>query len=413
MPTTVNDVDPAVVVDYDHIHGPEVLAWPPGAMDGFREERPIFFSSRYGGFWVLTRYDDIRAVVQDSVTFRQHADGLPRAPYSKIHIPLMLNPPEHGKYRRTMTPIFAPRMIAKLEPVVRGVIRDQLARIAPQGRADFVDDLCMIPPAAMFCGMLGIDPANFPAFNKVSVELIFGAADVLAREGEEAARAFRARISTTIDAMLEPILEDRRSHPGDDILSILLDAEVDGRRLTADEMLNIASLLFFAGTDSTASIMSYAFLFLAHSPEHRRFIVENLGSPEVITKAAAELIRYNAFHQIRRVAARDTALCGQIIRQGDIVVLPMQAANHDSRRFPDPLTVDFGRSNAAAAALTFSGGPHRCIGQHLATLQLRMMLEETHAVIPDYRLDRGHPHEYMTSHAKTVLRHLPMAWDIG
>lgn len=212
--TQVSDVDPAIVVDYDHIHGPEVMAFPPSVMDGFREKYPIFFSSRYGGFWVLTRYDDIRAVVQDAETFNQHAGGLPANPYNKIHIPLMLDPPEHAKYRRVMAPIFSPRMIAKLEPMLRDVIRSQVAKIKPLGKADFVDDLAMVPPTAMFCGMLGVDPADFTKFNKISVDLIFGAADVLAREGEEAARAFRAKTSTLIDDIMKPILEDRRTNRG-------------------------------------------------------------------------------------------------------------------------------------------------------------------------------------------------------
>jgi cytochrome P450 len=407
MATQVCDVDPALIVDYDHIHGDEVMAWPPGAIDGFREERPIFYSSRYGGFWVVTRYDDIRAIVQDHETFRQHAGGLPANPYNKIHIPLMLDPPEHTKYRKVMAPIFSPRMMAKLEPMIREVIREQIARIAPLGHCDFVDDLCLVPPAAMYCMMLGVDPSRFQEFNQLSQDLIFGAADVMAREGEEAARAFRTRTSTAIDDMLVPILEERRVTRGDDILSILLDAEVDGRALSDEEMLNIASLLFFAGTDSTASIMSYALLFLAQNPRHRQQIVDD---PKILPGATQELIRYNAFHQIRRIAARDTELLGAQIREGDIVVVPMQAANHDPRKFPDPLTVDFARSNSGGA-ITFSAGPHRCIGQHLATLQLRILLEEVHRVITDYRLDPERPYEYMSSHAKTVLRHLPMVYS--
>jgi cytochrome P450 len=405
--TQVRDVDPSLVVDYDHIHGLEIMVFPPSAIDRFREERPIFFSPRYGGFWVLTRHADIRGVLQDAETFQQHADGLPRNPYNKIHIPLMLNPPEHTKFRRVMAPIFSPRMVAKLEPIVRDVIRKQVATIKPLGRCDFVSDLCMAPPTAMYCAMLGVDPGDFSEFNQISEDLIFGAADILLRDGEAAARAFREKTSNTIDDILIPILDDRRRNRGDDILSILLDAEVDGQKLSDDEMLNIASLLFFAGTDSTAAILSYAFLFLAQSPTHRQQLIDH---PEMASDATQELIRYNGFHQIRRVAARDTELLGNLIRKGDIIVLPMQSANHDPRKFPDPLLVDFNRENAGGA-ITFSAGPHRCIGQHLASLQLRMALEEVHKVITDYQLDLDLPYEYMTSHAKTVLRHLPMVYS--
>lgn len=394
------------VLAFDHINGPEVMAFPPSAMEGFREQHRVFYSSMYGGFWVFTRYEDIRAILQDPNTFGQHADGLPRNPYNKIHIPLMLDPPEHTAYRKLMTPIFAPRMIAKLEPIIRGVIRDQLAKIATLGKCDFVDDFCMVPPSAMFCGLLGIDPSNFRQFNDVSVDLIFGAADVFAREGAKAAREFREKTSDTIDNMLLPILEDRRVTRGDDVLSILLDAEIYGRKLTDDEILNIASLLFFAGTDSTAAIMSYSFKFLAENPGHLRQIANDHS---ILPAATQELIRYNGFHQIRRVVRKDTEIAGVALREGDVILLPMQGANHDPRKFEDPLTVDFARGNAGGA-MTFSAGPHRCIGQHLATLQLRLVLEEVTSVLTDLRLDPERPFEYMTSQAKTVLRHLPVVY---
>lgn len=395
------------ILAYDHVNGPEVMTFPPSAMDGLREDHRVFYSNMYGGFWVFTRFEDIRAILQDPDTFGQHSGGLPANPYSKTLIPLMLDPPEHTAYRKLMTPIFSPRMIAKLEPIIRQVIRDQLAKIAPLGACDFVDDFCMVPPSAMYCGLLGVDPSNFAEFNQVSLDLIFGAANVFAIEGAEAAREFRAKTSNTIDNMLMPILEDRRARRGDDLLSILLDAEVYGRKLTDDEMLNIASLLFFAGTDSTAAIMSYSFKYLAEHPELRQQLVDKAA---LLPAATQELIRYNGFHQIRRVARKDTEVAGAKIREGDIVLLPMQGANHDPRKFPDPLTVDFARGNAGGA-MTFSAGPHRCIGQHLATLQLRLALEEVTPVLKDYRLDPDQPHTYMTSQAKTVLRHLPMVYS--
>lgn len=403
---TAEAIAPEHVLAYDHVNAPEVMAFPPSAMDGFREKHRVFYSTCYGGFWVFTRFEDIRAILQDPDTFGQHADGLPRNPYTKTHIPLMLDPPEHTAYRKLMTPIFAPRMIAKLEPIIRDVIRAQLAKVAPLGRCDFVDDFCMVPPSAMYCGLLGIDPSNFAEFNKVSLDLIFGAADVFAREGAEAARVFRQATSETIDNMLKPILEDRRAQRGGDLLSILLDAEVYDRKLTDDEMLNIASLLFFAGTDSTAAIMSYSFLFLAGHPEHRQQLIDD---PAIIPAATQELIRYNGFHQIRRLARKDIEMAGARIRKGDIILLPMQGANHDPRKFENPGVVDFGRRNAGGA-MTFSAGPHRCIGQHLATLQLRIALEEITPVLRDYRLDPERPYQYMTSQAKTVLRHLPMVY---
>ncbi|WP_419709612.1 cytochrome P450 [Pseudomonas sp. NFX224] len=402
----LNEIPKELVVDYDHIHGPEISVFPPSAVDGFREDLRAFYSSRHGGFWVLTRYEDIRAAFRDHELFVQHAQGLPLNPYSRIHIPLMLNEPDHGIYRKLMVPIFAPRMVARLEEVVRTVAKEQIARIASLGECEFVDDFAISMPSAMYCGMLGVDPSNFRKFNDLSVGLVFGAADVLLQEGEDAARHYRKSVSEEIDEILLDLIAQRKSQPGDDIISILLDADLGDRKLTDDEVLNMASLLFFAGTASTTSMMTYAFMFLAQNPEHRQQIIDN---PSLTRQAATEMIRYHGFHQIRREVARDTTFAGVEMKKGDIILLPTGGANHDPRQFPDPHVIDFSRSNAQTH-LSFGGGVHQCIGQHLATLEIMTALQEFHAVIKDYRLHPDKPVKYMTSQAKAVPRYVPMTF---
>lgn len=402
----LSEIPRQLVVEYDHIYGPEVSAFPPNAVDGFREERAAFYSSCYGGFWVLTRYEDIRAAFRDHELFVQHALGLPVNPYSRIHIPLMLDEPDHGKYRKLMVPIFAPRMVARLEEVVRNVARKEIARIAPLGECELVDDFAVAMPAAMYCGMLGVDTSNFRKFNQLSVGLIFGAADVLQQEGEEAARDYRTKVSKEIDEILKGLIAERKVNRGDDVISILLDADLEGRKLTDDEVLNMASLLFFAGTASTTSMMTYAFMFLAQHPEHRQQIIDD---PGITRQAATELIRYHGFHQIRREVSRDTVFAGVEMKKGDLILLPTGGANHDPRQYPNPHVVDFHRPNSQAH-LSFGAGVHQCIGQHLATLQIMAALQEFHAVIKDYRLDPNKPIKYMTSQAKTVPRYVPMTF---
>jgi cytochrome P450 len=395
-----------LVVPYDHIHGKEVMAFPPSALDGLREQRRAFYSSCYGGFWVLTRFEDIKTAFQDHELFIQHAGGLPRNPYTRKLIPLMLDPPEHTAYRKLMAPIFSPKQMARLEPIIRTVARRQLDRIAPLGRCDFVDDFALTLPASTYCAQLGLPTEDFPQFNRLSVDLIFTTAEVLATKGPAAAQAFRARTSQQIEDLLRSLLPERRKSSGEDVISILLAAQFQERPLTEEEILNITSLLFFAGTDSTASMIGYSFMFLAEHPELRQQILDD---PSVIPKAALELIRFHGFHQIRREVARDTEFAGVHMKKGDIVLLPTGSANHDSRAFDDAMRVDFARD--AKLALTFGTGVHRCLGQHLAILQLRIALEEVHAVIRDYRLDPDQSVEYMTSQAKTVPRHIPLVYS--
>ena len=402
----IDEIPAECIVDYDQTHGPEVSKFPPSAVDGFRDKYRAMYSPRYGGFWVLTHYDDIRAAFRDHENFIQHPFGLPHNPFTRTHIPLNLDEPEHGKYRALYVPLFAPKMVAKYEAIVRRVAREQIQRIAPLGHCEFVDDFAIAMPAAMFCGMLGVDESNFRRFNRLSVGLMFGAADVLAEKGEKAAREYREQCNREIDEIALDLMEERRKQPGEDMISVLLQAEIDGRKLTHDEVLSMATLLFFAGTASTSSMMTYAFMYLAQSPQHRQQILDN---PDIVRKAAVELIRYHGFHQIRRQLSRDLFFAGVQMKKGDIVLLPVGGANHDEGQYFDPLVVDFNRANAQTH-LSFGAGVHQCIGQHLATLQIKVALEEFHAVIKDYRLDPLKPAQYMTSQAKTVPRYVPMVF---
>ncbi|WP_081750466.1 cytochrome P450 [Paracoccus pantotrophus] len=412
MSNTVQTVQPGLIRDYDHIHGKEVMGFAPMAMNAFREDAPVFYSSFYGGFWVLTRYDDIQEAFRRNDLFIQHSGGLPANPYTKTLIPLMLDPPEHTGYRKLMAPIFSPRQMKLMEPILRKVAVETVAKLKVKGHCEFVDEFALSTPSALYCAQLGMPKSDFEAFNQLSLDLIFGVADVLAAEGADAAREFRIKTSAKIDEILAKLIPERRKHPGEDTISILLDAEYEGRKLRDDEILSIASLLFFAGTDSTAAMITYAFQFLTQHPEHRQRIIDD---PAIIPKAINEIVRYHGFHQIRRQVAEDVEFAGVQMKKGDLVLLPTGGANHDPHVFKDPDTMNFDREDALKH-LTFGAGVHRCLGQHFAGLQLRIALEEWHKEIPVYRFDPerapgGNPIEIMTSQAKTVPRRLYLAWD--
>lgn len=134
-------------------------------MDRLREECRVFCSNLSGGFCVFTCFKDIHAILQDPDTSGQHPHGLSGLPYTKTHSFLMLDPPEHTAYRKLMAPMFTPRMMAKLEPIVKDAIRSHIAMIAPPGQCNFADDFCMVPSSAMCCGLIGTDPSNFRKAN--------------------------------------------------------------------------------------------------------------------------------------------------------------------------------------------------------------------------------------------------------
>lgn len=375
-----------LVVPYDQYHGEGVMKFPPTAAMG--PGKPIFYSSFYGGFWVVTKYELARSIYQDPDRFNQWSKGIPANPFTKLYKPLYLNPPEHILWRRVLTPLFSPRQLQRYEDFIRGVARRQIAKIAPQGRCELVSEFSDVIPGEMFCFMLGLKKEDYPRFARMGHDLIFGPAQALKDGGSvEDARAARAKANAEIDELIANLIPERRKNRGDDIVSVLLDGEVNGEPLSEDDIVTMTTLLFFAGTDSTRAAITYAFNMLATYPELRDRLVADAS----ITKQATdELIRLHGFHMSAREVMEDTEVGGVHMKKGDIVTLSTGASNRDEDKFENPNTPDFDRGNAHSH-LTFGAGPHRCIGSHSATLQMRVALEEWHRVIKDYRIDGDAP----------------------
>jgi len=394
-------VPPDLVVDYDPQAGPEVMAFPPAALNPFRD-KPIFFTPFGGGFWVVTRYADIKAVMQDYESFPQWGTVTPNWTGRK-HIPLRLNPPEHHGYRKMLMTMFSPRRLTQLEPIIRETARERLAELAPTGRCEFMGDFALPLPAATYCELLGLPRENFARFNQISHDLVFGAEEVRRHQGRAEALAFRQETVNRIDEIISEVIAERRAQRGEDVISFLVDAQVDGRPLTDEEVLSVASLLFFAGTDSTGSMIAYSVHHLATHPEQRQQLVDD---PTLIPQASEELIRVHGFHHNVRDVARDVQVAGAQLRAGDRILVHTGGANHDPAAFPDPDRVDFMRN--AGTNLTFGAGIHRCIGAPLARLQLKVALEEFNAAVPDYRVPEGESITYVGGQSKVQPERLPL-----
>ncbi|MDQ0382792.1 cytochrome P450 [Amycolatopsis thermophila] len=393
-----------LVVDFDPVAGPEVAEFPPFAMNAFRDSFPIFYTPYGGGFWVLTRFADIKAAFQDPETYPQQGT-LNTSWTGTRHIPLRLNPPEHHAYRKMLMGMFSPRRLAQMEPLVRRVARERIGAFERSGSCELVTDYAISLPAATFCGLLGLPLSDFPVYHEISWGLVYEAERLRREQGEEAAQKFRKELLGRVEATVADLIPRRRSRPGEDIISFLLKAAVFDRPLTDDEIVNIATLMFFAGTDSTAGMIAYSFAFLAKNPAYRKKIV---AEPDSIPTAADELIRYHGFHHIIRDVARDVEVAGVGLKRGDRVLLHTGGANHDPAEFACPGKVDFSRK--PAQQLTFGTGIHRCIGAPLAKLELRVALEEFHSVLPEYRITDGDDVEYAGGQQKILPRRVPLSF---
>jgi cytochrome P450 len=362
----------------------------------FRGEAP-FWSPVAGGFWVLTDQESIRACLQDADTFSNRNiglgyDGRP----GLVMIPEQLDPPEHTKYRRLLSPHFTPGAAARLEPEVRRIVVAEIDRFVEDGACDFVEQFAGRFPQIVFLQhILNFPVEEMETFLEWERDMMHHPRDVAA--AEQAAQSLLGFLRRTI--------AERAARPmADDLITSLLAASVDGRPMTEEEVLSIAYLLFLAGLDTVTAALSFGFHLLAREPALRREIVDD---PALAPAAVEELLRYHSFVSPIRTATRDVEFHGVTMRTGDRILPASALAARDPNEFPDPDVVDFHR--AANRHIAFGAGPHRCLGSNLARVEFKVALEEWHRRIPRYELD---PSGEVRFHAAGVLGvdTLPLRW---
>ncbi len=294
-------------------------------------------------------------------------------------VPVAADPPEHTRYRRLLRPFFSARGVARWLPVVRELAVDLIDDVAGQGRCDLVADFALPLPAQVFLTLFGLPPQDRDRLIAWK-EAVLGAVGI---SGAEPASDANIALAAELYEYLVGHIAERREKRGDDILSQLA-ADTSEERMTDEEILGLSFLFVLAGLDTVTSALSTAFATLACQPELRRQIGND---PAVIPAAVEELLRADGpVVTVPRVATRDVDLAGQLIPAGAYVAVAIGAANHDTAEYADPDTVDFGRNTHN---LAFGGGPHGCLGAHLARMEMRVAIEEWHRKIPDYQIAPG------------------------
>jgi cytochrome P450 len=295
-------------------------------------------------------------------------------------IPLQVDPPEHVKYRKLLDPIFAPKQMNAIEPDIARRVNELIDPLVDRGSCEFTTDLAEPLPSAVFLGLLGLPLSDLDMFLGMKNGILRPAGDDL-----EAMQASQRETAASIEAYFADALAERRTRPQEDLLSRFLAAEVDGAHLTEEEILGICFLFILAGLDTVTDTLECFYAYLARHPEQRRRIVDD---PSIIPSAVEELLRWETpVTTVARVVAGDVELAGCPMHRGDHVGVMIGSANTDERATPDADTVDLTRQ--PNRHLAFGGGVHRCLGSHLARLELRTTLREWHQRIPDYELAPG------------------------
>lgn len=331
------------------------------------------------GFWSVTSYADVRTVTRDPETFTStegfSMDDMPRELREMMGSIIVMDDPKHRQYRGLVQVAFSPREIRKMTDYVSELSDDIVDRIRQAHDFDFVDTVGAHLPFQVISDLLDIPTSDRPKLREL-IDLILGVQDTEV-----------SNTATSIQAVVEffeytiGLGKQRQANPGDDITSRLMEAEVDGRRLTPQEFGSFVLLLAAAGNDTTRTGLAWAVHLLSAHPEQQRLLANDFG--ELQANAIEEVLRWcSPVLHMRRTATTDTTLGSHQIARGDKVVVWYVAANHDPAVFADPATFDIHRDNARDHYAFGAGGPHFCLGAGLARMEMRVVLDKLLAAFP-------------------------------
>jgi cytochrome P450 len=383
---------------FNYATDPKKADTPFDAYLAFRDQ-PAFWSTETGGFWVLTDAESVREAYQNTDLFSSRNIGLGYTGYPEVMIPEQLDPPEHRKYRSLLASWFTPNTAKRLEPVIRQICGDIIDSFIDEGSADLIPAfLGRFPQTVFLQHIIHLPISELEQFLYWEHQML--------RHPQVPENA--AAAGQELRAYLATMIAERAVNPlQNDLISDLLTREVDERAITQREVGNIAYLLFLAGLDTVTTALAHSFYFLATHPGHRAQMLADTSEDGIIPSAVEELLRYHAFVNPVRTANFDTDFHGIPLKRDDKVLVPSVLAGRDASEFSDPDEVRFDRP--ANRHIAFGAGPHRCLGSHLARIELKVAMQEFHKRVSDYELQDGVP---VTYHAAGVigLDNVPVRW---
>ncbi|PXA82870.1 cytochrome P450 [Nostoc sp. 3335mG] len=395
------------VYDFDMFLDPALLTDPHERVrDMLREAPKVFWTPRNGGHWVVMGYQENYVASRDTASFSSElfpralidmfmASVPPGSPHIPTPTPINLDPPDHTKFRAPVNPAFSPKAMLARKEEIRTLANELIDRVIADGQCDFVPSIAEPLPVQVFLKLLGLPLERQPEFRQLVHE-------------------FLAPMSSPMDAIvrmqnvaraMSDVIRARETEPQDDLISLLWKTEVDGKPMTFEKQQDYGVLLFIAGLDTVINGMSYGIRHLARNPELQQQLREN---PKLIVEAAEEILRRYTFTVPTRRIVKDVELGGWQMKPEDRLMLFLPAADLDEREFSDPEEFRLKRENNVHIA--FGVGPHRCLGSHLARIELQVIYEQMLARLPMFRLDETKPVKF---HAGNIIAidSLPIRWD--
>jgi cholest-4-en-3-one 26-monooxygenase len=378
---------------------------PFEAFRRLRREAPVFrqVSPETGTpFWVLSKYEDVVTVSQDSATFSSaRGTNIEDLDGGTELMMLNMDPPRHTKLRNLISKGFTPKMVRAMEPHIREITNSIIDQVAKRGECDFVVDIAAQLPLAVIAELIGVPQEEQHKIFHWGNEMVGMEDPEYGTTHETAMNAAMAMF-----AYAEQLASARRASPRDDLISVLIGAEVDGEKLTPLEFNVFFMLLSVAGNETTRNLTSHGMLALFEHPEQKERLIADM--PGLMPTAVEEMLRWGSVVMyFRRTTTREIEIRGQRIAPGERLTMWYISANRDEDIFPDADVFDVGRTPNNHVAFG-GGGAHFCLGASLARLEIRILFEELLRRLPDIR--QAGPAARLRSNFINGIKHLPVTF---
>jgi cytochrome P450 len=393
------EIDPDAVNLFDE----EFTRCPQALYRQMRSKCPVARAA-FTNSPVVARFEDVAWALRHPEIFSSEMEMQMALGTQRPMIPQQIDPPAQTRYRKLLDPHFSRRKMEALAPALRRHANQLIDAFIDEGACEFDSAFAIPLPCTAFLDLLGLPASDLDLFLQLKDGIIRPNKD---RPGMSMDDATKTRVETgrRIYEYFERTIDERQKSPRDDLMTALVTAEIEGERLDRNEVLDICFLLLLAGLDTVTATLGCNMAYLAANPEQRQRL---LRDPTLIPGAVEELLRWETpVTAVPRVAAQDVTLRDFEIKAGEVVTFLLGAANTDEAHFERAEQVDFARERNVHTA--FGVGPHRCLGSHLARMELRVALEEWHRRIPEYRIAEGETPRYSPG-IREVL-YLPLRWD--
>lgn len=366
--------------------------------------------------WGIFRYEDVNAVLRNDVDFsiERRFDRMPpeqRDVYFATGTLVGIDPPRHTRLRNLTAQGFKPSVIEAMRPYAERISNELLDAAIPNGRFDFLEAYATPLPQAMITEMMAIPVEDRPRYFHLTEDIENSMSKYIGAPVNEQQLALQEKAYNELCALFDPIFEDRRRNPRNDMITALVEAEVEGSKLNQWELQKMAIFAYFAAFTTTQGLLSNTVLYLSQFPDQLEKLREQ---PKLIGNAIEEILRWRApAPVITRMTVNEVEVRGQKIPAGSMILLFLNAANHDPRMFEDPNRFDIERRNANRH-VAFAVGAHFCLGSGLARLEAQVFLKHWLERVREWRVDVEGPLDWDPENINVLaLRSLPVVVDAG